>query len=247
MRRRFFVERFAEGAAELRGDSAAHLARVLRAEPGQLYELSDGRELWLARVMRVARDEVDFALVERLPSHAARLNLSLLLAIVKMDRFEWALEKATELGVTEIVPLAAERSEKAPVAAATKRAERWERILRESAQQSRRLRPPALRSVAAPEAAFRAADANSVRIVLSERAGAPPMRAVISPLGDGAGAQKNAPLAVSISIGPEGGWTDAEFAAATASGFKEVSLGENILRTETAVCAALAAIAFALG
>ena len=200
-----------------------------------------------ARIERVSRDEIVFALVERLPAAEPRLKITLLLSIVKMDRFEWALEKATELGATEIVPLAAERSEKALVAAAPKRAERWERILRESAQQSRRLRPPVLRAVAAPQAAFRAFDANSARIVLSERAGAAPMRAVVAPLGDGAEAQKSAPHAVTIAIGPEGGWTDAEFAAATASGFKEVSLGENILRTETAVCAALAAIVFALG
>jgi 16S rRNA (uracil1498-N3)-methyltransferase len=247
MRRRFFVEEFADGGAELRGDSAAHLSRVLRAEPGQLYELSDGRELWLARVMRVARDEVDFALVERLVAHEPRLSVSLLLAIVKMDRFEWALEKATELGVAEIVPLAAARSEKALVAASAKRAERWERIVRESSQQARRLRAPALRAMAAPLAAFRAADASGVRIVLSERTGAAPMRAVIPPCGDGAEAEKAAPRAVSIAIGPEGGWTDAEFAAASAAGFVEASLGENILRTETAVCAALAAIVFALG
>jgi hypothetical protein len=118
MRRRFFVEEFAHNAAALRGESAGHLARVLRAEPGQLYELSDGRELWLARIERVSRDEIGFALVERLPAAAPRIAISLLLSIVKMDRFEWALEKATELGVSEIVPLAAERSERALAAAA---------------------------------------------------------------------------------------------------------------------------------
>jgi 16S rRNA (uracil1498-N3)-methyltransferase len=247
MRRRFFVEEFVESTAALRGESAGHLARVLRAEPGQLYELSDGRELWLARIERVARDEIGFALVERLPAAAPRIAISLLLSIVKMDRFEWALEKATELGVSEIVPLAAERSERAMAAAAPKRAPRWERILLEAAQQSRRLRAPVLLPIAVPQAAFRAADASALRILLSERVGAPPLRTAVSVRAGQAEEPDAKPRAVTLAIGPEGGWTDAEFAGAAAAGFAEASLGENILRTETAVCAALAAIVFALG
>jgi 16S rRNA (uracil1498-N3)-methyltransferase len=247
MRRRFFVEEFAENAAALRGEAAGHLSRVLRAEPGQLYELSDGHELWLARIERVAREAIDFALVERLEAREPRLAVALLLSIVKTDRFEWAIEKATELGVSEIIPLAAERSERALVRAVPRRTERWQRILRESAQQSRRLRVPDLRPMSSPESAFGAAARNGLRILLSERPGAPPMRSVI-PFGpnprEAPGAQ---PRPVSIAIGPEGGWTDAEFAAAASSGFLEASLGENILRAETAVTAALAAIVFALG
>jgi 16S rRNA (uracil1498-N3)-methyltransferase len=247
MRRRFFVERFADDAAEMRGESAAHLSRVLRAEPGQLYELSDGTELWLARIERVGREEIDFALVEKLPAISPRLSTVLLLSIVKMDRFEWALEKATELGVAEIIPLAAERSEKALVAAAPKRAPRWERILRESAQQSRRLRPPILTPLASPLSAFRAADIASLRIAMSERSGAIPLRAVVPVRTEDVETTDRYPGSVLVAIGPEGGWTDTEFAAATAFGFVEASLGKNILRTETAVCAALAAIGFALG
>src|SRR5574337_2008298 len=145
VRRRFFVEEFDVDRAVLRGDAAHHLGRVLRAQPGQLYELSDGEALWLARTERVGRDAVEFALVERLPAHAQRLRLTLLLSIVKFDRFEWSLEKATELGVGEIVPLAAARSEKALLGAAAKRAARWQKILLESAQQARRLCVPVLR------------------------------------------------------------------------------------------------------
>jgi 16S rRNA (uracil1498-N3)-methyltransferase len=247
MRRRFFVERFAENAAALRGESAGHLSRVLRAEPGQLYELSDGHELWLARIERVARDEIDFALVERLEARGPRLAVALLLSIVKMDRFEWAIEKATELGVSEIIPLAAERSERALVRASPRRAERWQRILRESAQQSRRLRVPDLRPMSSPESVFRAAEGKRLRILLSERPGAPPMRSVLPVAAESAAPPHSLPVPIALAIGPEGGWTDAEFAAASSSGFVEASLGENILRTETAVTAALAALVFALG
>src|SRR6266853_1901326 len=180
MRRRFFVEKFQNGAAVLQGEAAHHLARVLRAEPGQLYELSNGEAVWLARTQDIGRDSVEFALVERLPILLPTLHITLLLAIVKFDRFEWAIEKATELGADEIVPLAAERSEKGLVAASAKRAARWKKILVESAQQSRRLRVPTLHDAAKPKEAFRATESR-VRILLSERAGAQPMRELLEP------------------------------------------------------------------
>ena len=161
--------------AVLRGESAHHLGRVLRAEPGQIYELSDGARVWVARTERVGREEIEFSLLERLPVHAAPVRVTLLLAVVKFDRFEWAIEKATELGVDEVVPLAADRSEKGLLAATAKRAQRWKRILMESAQQARRLRVPVLRECAKSCDAFRGGLAQAgtqVQLLLSERGGA---------------------------------------------------------------------------
>jgi 16S rRNA (uracil1498-N3)-methyltransferase len=240
VRRRFFVDRFEDDRAALRGDAAHHLGRVLRAEPGQSYELSDGRAVWLARVERVGRDAVEFALIEPVEAREARVATTLLLAIVKFDRFEWALEKATELGAEAIVPLAAERSERALVSAAPKRAERWQRILLESAQQARCLRPPELRPVASPEAAFRSAE-GCLKVLLSERRQALPLRAVLQSCTSDPHAAEADRVRVALAIGPEGGWTDREFADSSAAGFQEASLGGNILRTETAVTAGLAA------
>jgi 16S rRNA (uracil1498-N3)-methyltransferase len=217
---------------------------VLRAESGQLYELSDGETVWLARTEAVDRDEIRFSLVERLPVHDAPVKVTLLLAIVKFDRFEWAIEKAAELGADEIIPLAADRSEKGLLAAAAKRAQRWERILTESAQQARRLRVPVLREAAKPREAFRDASAK-VRLLLSERDGANPMRDLLEPAA--AAARGREATGVAVAIGPEGGWTDTEFSVWELSGFKEAALGINILRTETAVCAALAAVQYAFG
>jgi 16S rRNA (uracil1498-N3)-methyltransferase len=244
MRRRFFVEEFEAESATLRGEAAHHLGRVLRAETGQLYELSDGQRVWLARTESVGRDAVQFSLVEPLPAPVAPVRVDLFLAIVKFDRFEWALEKATELGAEEIAPLAADRSEKGLVAAAAKRAERWKRILAESAQQARRLRIPALRDAAKTRDAFRASAAE-VKLLLSERAGARPLREILEPVA--ALRSEGDAVRVAIAIGPEGGWTEAEFASADACGFVETALGTNILRTETAVCAALAAVQYAFG
>jgi 16S rRNA (uracil1498-N3)-methyltransferase len=249
MRRRFFVEQFDSQSAALCGDAAEHLGRVLRAEPGQLYELSDGRVVWLARIERVAvskrgESRVDFALIEQVAAREPSVQIDVLLSLVKFDRFEWCLEKATELGAREITPLAAARTDKALIVAAGKRRSRWEKILAESAQQSRRLRPPSIRNAVPPETAF-AQCAAGIKIILSERREAPALREAL-----GAVARPSAvgsPWVAAIAIGPEGGWTAEEIVAASGAGFAEVSLGENILRTETAVIAAMAVVSFGLG
>jgi len=236
LRRRFFVDAFDENRAVLSGDAAHHLGRVLRAEPGQLYELSDGTSVWLGKIEVAAKDQIEFSLLEPVPARTSSLDKTLLLAVVKFDAFEWALEKATELGVNRIVPLAAARSEKGLLIAAGKRAERWGKIVFESSQQARRVRLPALEPVIAPSPAFTAA-ASQIKLMLSERPEARSLKGVL-----------NGRLAesVTLAIGPEGGWTDQEFSAARKSGFEEASLGSLILRTETAVAACLASVNYAL-
>src|SRR5712664_889770 len=220
----------------MEGEAAHHLGRVLRAQTGQLYELSDGERVWLGRIESVGRDRVQFVLVEELPAIHPSVDVTLLLAVVKFDAFEWAIEKATELGVSAIVPLAAERSEKALLTAAAKRAERWKKILLEASQQSRRVRVPVLAELVRPESAF-ASRRDGLRVMLSERAAASPLRKVL---------QGRPATMATIAIGPEGGWTDTEFESAQRCGFLEGSLGRFILRTETAVIAALASLNYAL-
>ena len=239
MRRRFFVEHFTGTTALIEGDTAHHLGHVLRAQSGQLYELSDGSAAWLARIESVARNRVVFALLDQLPTPQSAPEITLLLAVIKFDAFEWAIEKATELGVHKIVPLAAARSEKGLLAAAAKRSQRWQKILLESSQQSRRLRIPQLDGLAKPSQSFAAQSAN-FRLMLSERSDAPTIRSTL-PVAIPAQSRSAA-----LAIGPEGGWTDDELAAARASGFQEASLGQLILRTETAVISALSILNFAL-
>jgi 16S rRNA (uracil1498-N3)-methyltransferase len=236
LRRRFFVDAFDADHAVLAGDAARHLGRVLRAEPGQLYELSDGTSVWLGKIEFAGKDKIEFSLVEPISARTCRLDSTLLLAVVKFDAFEWAIEKATELGVNRIVPLAAARSEKGLLAAAGKRADRWKKILFESSQQSRRVRLPVIEDVATPQNAF-AASPSQLKLMLSERPEAQPLRKILlDRTADG----------VTLAIGPEGGWTDQEFCAAEQAGFEEASLGTLILRTETAVTACLAALNYAL-
>ncbi len=221
----------------MEGEAAHHLGRVLRAQTGQLYELSDGEQVWLGRIENVSRDRIQFDLVEQLPVVHPDVNVTLLLAVVKFDAFEWAIEKATELGVSTIVPLAAERSEKALLAAAAKRADRWKKILLEASQQSRRVRVSMLAALAKPDSAF-ASRKDAFGVLLSERSTASPLRKVL---------QGQRAASAILAIGPEGGWTEEEFSAACKSGFNEASLGRRILRTETAVVTALASLSFALG
>ncbi len=142
------------GAAALKGDSAEHLRRVLRAEPGQRYEISDNGSVYLAEVEGFSKGEVRFRVVDRLPVETPPLRLALLASLIKFDRFEWIVEKATELGVEALVPVVAARSEQGLGRAAARRLERWRRIALEASQQSRRARLPEIRDCIPVEAAL---------------------------------------------------------------------------------------------
>jgi 16S rRNA (uracil1498-N3)-methyltransferase len=226
------VEAIRGGTAEFSGDDARHLARVLRAEAGQRYEISDGNAVWLAEIVEARGDRVVFQALECLPSVPLPVRITVCAALTKFDRFEWMVEKATELGAERILPVEAARSEKGLFEAARKRAARWERIAKEAGQQSRRLSAPEILPAVRFEAALRTE--GDLRIFLEETS-APPLVAAFPP-------RKVAADRVSVLAGPEGGWTDPERQAAAAAGWQPVSLGPLILRAETAVLAALAVV-----
>ncbi len=129
--------------AALLGDQAAHLARVLRAAPGQVFDVVAAGFLHRAEILTVTPARVDFLLHEELQSDSA-LPLHLYLAVFKFDHFEWAIEKATELGVSRITPILARRTEKHLAQSSAKRVERWRRIAHEASQQSRRTSIPTI-------------------------------------------------------------------------------------------------------
>jgi 16S rRNA (uracil1498-N3)-methyltransferase len=214
---------------------AQHLARVLRAEPGQVFDVVAGGHLHRAEITSVAENEIIFLLLEEMLADPA-LPLHLLLAVFKFDRYEWAVEKATELGVQRITPVLARRTEKHLAQSSMKRVDRWRRIAHEAAQQSRRSDVPVIDDPTTLKAALEATTATQ-KILLAETEEENTIAAALA-------AHKGA--ATALAIGPEGGWTDDEFAAAGAAGFREASMGKMILRTETAVTAALACLNFAL-
>jgi 16S rRNA (uracil1498-N3)-methyltransferase len=230
-RRRFFVDQVRKGQAEITGDSAHHLTRVLRVEVGQTFEISDSGRVWLATVETARKNLVRFTVIEELDPGPEPPAVTLFLALIKFERFEWAVEKATELGVTRIVPVEAARSERGLFEGSRSRVERWRRIAREASEQSRRLRAPEIADPIKFAEALK--DSSARRIWLDERPGAPPLLHAFLPA-------ENDPIA--LIVGPEGGWTDSERVALPAAGWTGASLGPTILRAETAACASLAIV-----
>ena len=227
-RRRWIADEVSHDRAVLLGPHAEHLVRVLRARVGEEFDLAVEGHVRRGRIVSLADQRVEFDLGEEVPA-GPPANITLALSIFKFDRMEWAIEKCTELGVARIIPVIAQRTDRHLGAASPKRAERWRRIAREASEQSRRISPPEI----LPPAKLKdvvgiAADS---RIVLSEAETELMLRDV--PIASGATA---------LAIGPEGGWTEAELALFREAKWTAASLGETILRAETAAIASLAVV-----
>jgi 16S rRNA (uracil1498-N3)-methyltransferase len=186
-------------------------------------------------------NEVRFDLAAELQADPA-LPITLVMAIYKFDRMEWVIEKATELGVGEIAPVVARRTEKHLAQAAEKRAERWRRIAHEASQQARRSDVPAIRRPV-PLAGRVAAPTVATRIVLAEQERGTALRHAVE---EAIAASPNEMPAFEIAIGPEGGWAPNEETLFETNGWRAVSLGPRIVRAETAAIAALAVVASCL-
>jgi len=232
-RRRFFVPEIRRGMAELSGRDAEHLVRVLRAEVGQLYEISDNQDLYLARIDVARKSLVCFRVVEKLDCPPIAPYLALLTALFKFDRFEWLIEKATEMGVALIQPFDATRTEQGLAQASAARRARWERVALEASQQSRRVQLPQIQATI-PFAQAADFDA-SVKLLLDESALAPPVRQQLPE-------ERSPDDRVALMLGPEGGWTDQERSTALDAGWIACSLGSTIVRAETAGIAGMAVI-----
>ena len=313
-RRRWIADEFSNDRAALTDAHAAHLSRTLRARLGQEFEVACGDRVRRATVASLSDDRVEFTLGEDVAARAV-VPITLLLAIFKFDRMEWAIEKCTELNVTTIVPVVASRTEKHLALAAGKRVERWRRIAREASEQSRRASPPDIRKpIKLEEALERLRDYPASTVIPSGNSGPlhvviptedfgprsavipteefSPLHAVIptedfsprsavipteefSPLhaviptedfspsggicgsprrelrivlsetereatlGDVLGAHDNV-QSLALAVGPEGGWTADELQHFEQSQWIAASLGETILRAETAAIATLA-------
>ncbi len=220
--RRVFVDSISEGKAVAHGSAAHHLARVARLRPGERIEVSDQVRAYRAVTESCSPSEVRFRIEGRLPETLPTHHLEAAIAIIRFSRFEWAIEKLTELGVQCIIPVIAQRSDTRLVAAASKRLERWRRISFEAAQQSRRLAAPAVEPPTGFAEALRGGRAE--RILLADLGGRPVTRVY-----GGETAR--------FLVGPEGGWSADEQDLAKANGFEAASLGATVLRAETAAVA----------
>jgi 16S rRNA (uracil1498-N3)-methyltransferase len=230
-RRRWIADEVSGTRAILVGAHADHLSRVLRARIGQEFDITTGKEVRRGRITAITSDRVEFELGAEVPVPAA-VQVTLALSIFKFDRMEWALEKCTELGATRIVPVIARRTEAHLAAAAAKRVERWRRIALQAAEQSRQTSPPEISQPLQLKDA--AALAGSLRILLSETEPEVMLKDVLQSHpreGD-----------IVLALGPEGGWTNEEVKLFQGAGWISASLGNTILRAETAAIAALAVV-----
>jgi 16S rRNA (uracil1498-N3)-methyltransferase len=230
-RRRWIADEVSANCAAVIGSHADHLVRVLRARIGQEFDIAAKETVRRGRITSIQDHRVEFELGE-VVSAAERLEITLALAIYKFDRMEWAIEKCTELGVARIVPVIAHRTDKHLASAAVKRVERWQRIARHASEQSRRTSPPEIAlPVKLKEAVALEATA---RILLAETENQVTLKKALQDFPAGAD--------FVLAVGPEGGWTDAELRLFSEAGWISVSLGDNILRAETAAIAAMAIV-----
>jgi 16S rRNA (uracil1498-N3)-methyltransferase len=243
-RRRWIADEVTGNTAALVGEHAAHLARVLRAEVGQEFDIGTGEDVRRGTITTISYDRIEFALgrKQRLRLRSAAPKITLALAIFKFDRMDWAIEKCTEIGVARIIPVIARRTDAHLASAAVKRRERWQRIVRQAAEQSRRSAPP---EIAAP---LRLKDLESdgvlagdaLRVVLAESLagseGDTRLGEVLQSHSFGVQTEDE----VMLAVGPEGGWADGELRWFYGTGWVAASLGDTILRAETAAVVATA-------
>jgi 16S rRNA (uracil1498-N3)-methyltransferase len=238
--RRFYISSPPAGdQACVEGAEAHHLIHVLRAKAGQSIELLDGSgKVWRGQVATVTADKVEVQqLLLLTPEPAAAAHLILIQALAKADKLEWILQKSTELGIDEIFLLETERSVIKIVRERLKsKMERWQKIILAAAKQSRRnilpiLHPP-LDCPALPQLVKA-----GLRLFLSEHEKTQGLKPML---------RGHQPQSVAYAVGPEGGWTTQEEQLFIANGYLPVTLGDNILRSETAAIAGLAILKYEL-
>ena len=226
-RRRFYAPStaFTQNTVTLAADEARHLRDVLRLKPGDEVYVFDGRgHEFRCEVSNVRRDvaelRIDAEVEPAKPESQLQLNLGV--ALLKGEKFDLVVQKATELGVTKITPLITRYADihLRDASDATKRVTRWQRIALEAAKQSGRAFVPEIRL----PVAFEKVEVEGVGVMFSERDGI---------------ALESLPESQSITglVGSEGGWADEEIETAKARGFHVVTLGGRILRAETAAIA----------
>ncbi len=237
---RFFVspDRVTGSRISLADEDARHVAMVLRMQRGDMLTVCDGTgKEYSARIAEVTRSAIA-AEIESQRFHTPSSPRVLLgQGLPKSDKMDWVVQKATELGVAEIVPLLTERTVARPHAG-VKRLDRWQKIAREAAMQSSRCDIPQVREPQHLTGFFESCTAGPATLLLMPwEEETMPLKEVLR---EPRGVQE-----ITILIGPEGGFSRTEAEAARRQGFRLVSLGPNILRAETAAVATLSMVQYA--
>jgi|RhiMetdeSRZDD1v2_1073273.scaffolds.fasta_scaffold08459_9 16S rRNA (uracil1498-N3)-methyltransferase len=239
-RRRFFVSLAPQAnQATVSGEEAHHLIHVLRAQVGDSIELIDGSgSAWRGQVAEIDSTSVIIRDLIELPrSDASPNRLILVQSLCKSDKLEWILQKVTELGISEIRLLAADRSVlKIPEGKIQAKLERWNKIVLGAAKQCRRSTLPHLHAPDKCAAICQSIEAD-LKMVLSEDETQSTLKTLL---------KRSSPRSVAFCIGPEGGWTTPESEIFSHHGIQPVTLGPSILRTETAAIVTTAILKYEL-
>ena len=239
----FFVasDAIAPPTVRITGPLLHHLRQSLRLQPGEMLSVTDDRGIrYRAEIAEVTGQALIGRIVDT-TSAPAKAGASIILAqaLLKGEKMDWVIQKATELGVDRIVPVLAAHSVVRPRADRIEHQRaRWQRIALEAAQQSERWSLPLLDEPATVAELWSRSKTAASKILLAERSSGASLTNVPLPGSDGE---------VWLLIGPEGGWEQEEAAQALQQGFAAVTLGPRILRAETAALAAMSVLQSRLG
>lgn len=209
----------------------------MRLHPGDSVAVYSNGRRYECRIECLLPDAVELRIVnEAQESRPAGSRIAIAQGIPKGDRFEWLIQKATELGAAEIIPLITERTIVRPEKAES-RLQRWNEIAENAAGQSENAYPPVINPVMSLDD-YVSRTSTGLKLLLHERQSANSLKSILAEY-------SGEPIA--IAVGPEGGWTDEETSKLLSAGFQKVHLGDRILRAETAGLAMLAILQYELG
>jgi 16S rRNA (uracil1498-N3)-methyltransferase len=236
---RFFIppQWITPPTVRLQDQIARQIKTVLRMQAGdELIVLDNSGMEWQIKIAEVGKETIEAQIVDQRSSqNEPTVQITLYQGSLKGQKFEWVLQKGTELGISCFVPTICERSVVNKVDALTKKYSRWQEIIREAAEQSQRGKLPVLEPPLALANAVKQAQSDSLILMLWEEASKSTLKSILS---------QTKVNKVSIFIGPEGGFTGQEAALVHEAGGKVVKLGPRILRAETAGVAVCAAILY---
>ncbi|OPY14938.1 MAG: Ribosomal RNA small subunit methyltransferase E [Syntrophus sp. PtaB.Bin075] len=218
-----------------------YVRSVQRMKPGSRLSLFDGRgQEYTAVIVDISAERALAEIIDRKSAPERPGRITLIQALPKGQKMDFIVQKATELGVDEILPFSSERSiPRLPPEKARLKTERWRKIAGEAARQCRRSDVPNIPEIQSFAGILEAADADSLKMIFWEEESRQGLKDLLKKF--------SGTRIFSILVGPEGGLTSEEVEAATAAGFVSVSLGKQILKLETAAVAILAIVQYEVG
>ena len=241
MTHRFFVpsNQVSKSGASITGDDVNHIRLVLRMKPGDEILVLDGTgRTYACSIKTIKEDKVNCKIISsRSAKSEPETKITLIQSIPRESKMDFIMQKCTELGVSRIIPTITERTIiKLNEEKKEKRHNRWQKIIKEAAEQAGRGIIPKIDEILRFDEALRFSKDHELCVIPWEMEEKTSLKQVLD----------QAPKNILIAIGPEGGFSKTEVEKAVRAGFKPVSLGKRILRTETAGIAVLSMISYAL-